>query len=159
QCQAAFELCMQGEDHTVGKIGFERIESAVKVIRPSGFAQYYWLPRYTESKWPDGNPKRDITYQGRIISGAMGPKTTYGGDIFQGVVQGTAADLMLEGMMTVENEGFPPVMSVHDETVCEIPDDGSNHIDDLCDIFNVLPEWAKGLPVVSEGWQQRRFTK
>ena len=89
----------------------------------------------------------------------MTTRSTYGGDIFQGVVQGYAADLMLHGMGVAEESGWHPVMSVHDEVVCE-EDTGSFYgvatehdiIEALGDDLCALPAWAEGLPVAAEGW-------
>jgi DNA polymerase len=146
-------------------IRFERIEHAVKVVRRSGFAQYYWNPRMEMGHWKNcdyshcNGCKEDICYTGRRKTGAMGKKTTYGGDIFQGYVQGTALDYMLEGMTNVEEAGYPPVMSVHDDITCEIEDDGEDYTEDYNDRLCRSPKWAKGLPIKAECWQQRRYTK
>jgi DNA polymerase len=167
-CERAFVNCMRspaGHVEDMGPFVFERIESAIKLVRPSGFAQYYWLPRWTKSHWDsceDGEChgcKDDITFTGRGPGGVMIKKTTYGGDLFQSGVQGTAADLMIHGMGVVEAGGYPPIMSVHDEVVCEIEDDDGQHTEVLCDLLCELPDWADGLPIQAEGWQQRRFTK
>ena len=89
----------------------------------------------------------------------MGLQETYGGNIFQGAVQGAAADLILEALIRVEAAGIHPIMSIHDEIVCEIGDDGESYVDELCALVAELPEWAEGLPVEAEGWQGPRFTK
>jgi DNA polymerase len=140
------------------RVVMTRLQDAIKVTRPSGFSQYYWLPRWFEDTWPDGGPRMSIGYYGRG-KGPMVLKTTYGGDIFQGVVQGIAADIMLEGMLLCETAGYYPVMSVHDELVCETEDDSDYSVDELCDLICIVPEWVEGLPVEAEGWEGKRFTK
>ena len=167
-CGDAWTACKDGLDGTqvdLGAFVFERIESAVKLTRPSGFSQYYWMPRTTLGHWADCEKRRckgcksNLTFTGRNQGGVMGVKHTYGGDLFQSGVQGIAADLILHGMGTVEAAGYPPILSVHDEVVCEIDDDGDDYVQILCDLLCQLPDWAEGLPVAAEGWQQRRFTK
>ena len=140
---------------------YERTELAIRVRRPSGFGMYMWLPRIEKGKWPSGDEKLEVRFTGRLSKGGgvMVRKGTYGGDAFQGEVQGGAADYMLEGMLAAENAGFPPVMSVHDEVVTEIPFTKKNRVKDLEKILCVKPSWAKGLPVRAEGWQGKRFTK
>ena len=160
------------EDHGVI---FTRTNAAIKATRPSGTSMWYWLPRTTKGKWPDevdedgnvireGGEKINLTFTGRYHD-VMTTQSTYGGNIFQGAVQGAAADLMIHGMLGLEAEGWNPIMSIHDEVVCEhrrdeFADNPDEEIVDymgevLCD----LPAWAEGLPVAAEGWMQRRFTK
>jgi len=160
------------EDHG---ITFTRTNKAIKSTRPSGKTMWYWMPRLKKDRWPDklddedniieeGKEKMSLAFTGRYHD-VMTTQTTYGGNIFQGAVQGAAADLMLHGMLGLEAEGFKPIMSIHDEVVCEhsrdefeasADEDIVNYMGEvLCD----LPEWAEGLPVAAEGWMQRRFTK
>lgn len=142
-----------------GRVRFERWPYFIKIVRPSGFAQYFFGPRHVEGAWPDGTPRLELSYLGRGDYGGMKMRHTYGGKIFQGITQGTAADLMYHGMAQAERAGFPPIMSVHDEIVCEIMDDGRDWSPRLCEVIAQKPTWAEGLPVIAEGWQGRRFTK
>ena len=167
-CQTAFVQCMDAEVGTVVKmepVSFVRLESAVKLVRPSGFGQYYWLPEMTYAHWDDCKSrycdgcKDEIQYTGRGKSGVMHRKHTYGGDIFQSFVQGIAADLLRFWMMGLQAEDYSLIMSIHDEVVCEIEDTNKSWIDNICRLLCVLPSWADGLPVKAEGWQQKRFTK
>ena len=142
-----------------GLCRLERHETHVRLVRPSGFAQYFWLPALERGTWPDGGERWELSYMGLDKTGRMTPQHTYGGNIFQGAVQGTAADLILEALARVEDAGYHPIMSIHDEIVCEIGDDGECYVDDLCALVAELPSWAQGLPVEAEGWQGKRFTK
>lgn len=161
--QDAFEDMVRsgsGAKTMVGKIILERHPLFVKVIRPSDFAQYYWMPQQVEGEWPDGSARWEIQYVGRGKNGAMTTKHTYGGDIFQGVVQGAAADLMLYGMLNAERRGLEPILSVHDEVVCEVDAAGGERMGkELCLALCERPDWAEGLPLVAEGWIDGRFTK
>lgn len=163
-CQEAFLLAMHSQPGAVFEatevdVRFERWQDCVRVVRPSGLGQYYWMPHIVKGTWPDGKPKDEIAYVGRLKTGAMGLKTTYGGDIFQGIVQGIAADLMLHAMGKCEEFGFYPVLSVHDEIVVETAATEQSWVDTLCNVLCDTPQWAAGLPVKAEGWQGRRFTK
>ena len=165
---------MNGQALFDNRCEMRRTTNAIKLTRPSGRSMWYWLPRAELGKWPDevdeegnvireGGDKWNLKFTGRYHD-VMTPQNTYGGNLFQGVVQGTAADLMLHGMLCLEDEGWNPVMSVHDEVVCEHPRaafvaDDEDVIEALGDTLCVLPDWAEGLPVVAEGWMQRRFTK
>lgn len=143
-----------------GKVWFERHPLHIRVVRPSGFAQYFFGPQFVEGKWPDGKPRLELGFIGKNKERpGMALQTTHGGTIFQGITQGTAGDLMYFGMAQAEREGFAPVMSIHDEVVTEIKDDGRDWVPRLCEILSRKPDWAEGLPVLAEGWQGPRFTK
>lgn len=160
---AALELArFQGPEtieRRVGRVRLVRTPSCLVVERPSGFRQYLWQPQIEYGQWPDGGEKVSLVYLGRGKSGSMEWHGTYGSKLFQGVVQGTAADLMYEGLVRAENEGFPVVMSIHDEVVTEVPRATDEDVEDLCEIISELPEWAEGLPIKAEGWHGPRFTK
>lgn len=83
---------------------------------------------------------------------------TYGGDLFQSVVQGIARDLMIGGMLNVDAAGYPPVLAVHDEVVAEVPH-GHGAIDQFNSLLCRLPDWAEGLPVTASGYEAARYRK
>lgn len=141
-----------------GKCSLERWSTHIRLVRPSRFAQYFWCPSIEKGRWPDGGPRDELAYIGLDYQG-MNPQRTYGGNIFQGAVQGTAADLMIEALIRAEQVGFHPIMSIHDEIVCEQGDDGESYVDRLCELMSEAPQWAWGLPIEAEGWQGPRFTK
>ena len=156
--RAAIRCVRTGRDMEAGRIGFEMSrDDVLRVIRPSGQFQCLWSPRVKPSEFG----KDQLEYIGRDKVGQMRRGGTYGGRLAQGVTQGTAADLLLAAMRTAEQMGYPPIMSIHDEIVSEIDDDGAqDHAEKLCAIFtSQLPAWAEGLPVAAEGWQHRRFRK
>jgi DNA polymerase len=148
---------------TVGRITFERHDWFIKIIRPSGFGQYFFNPRMEAGQWPDGKPKQDICYTGAGKGGMMTTQRTYGGRIFQGVTQGTATgDYTAEGMLAAEAAGYPPIMNVSDEIVTEVEEiEGTSawSIASLEEIICPNVPWAEGLPIKAEGWAQERFTK
>lgn len=134
-------------------------DDIVMIVRPSGQYQCYWDPKRKRGKFDN----TEIAFTKRIggPAGQMVDGRTWGSRLAQGVVQGIAADLLLCGMRTAEEMGYPPIMSVHDEIVTEIDDDGDDgHVANLERIFaSQLPAWAEGLPVKAEGWQGKRFRK
>lgn len=146
-------------ERVVGRVRLIRTPNCLTIERPSGFRQYLWQPEIEYGTWADGNEKVSLVYLGRGKSGGMEVHNTYGSKIFQGVVQGIAADLMYEGLVRAENEGFPCVMSIHDEVVTEVPRATNEDVEDLCEIISELPAWAEGLPIKAEGWHGPRFTK
>jgi len=169
ECEHAFKALIFapiGERITVKKIVFERGEYFIKLIRPSGFGQYFFNPRVVGGQWPDGATRDDLVYVGRGQGGVMHRLTTYGGDLFQSAVQGIATgDYVLEGMLAAEDAGFPLVLNVHDEIAAEVAelceDEAVNLISELEQVLCVNVYWATDLPITAEGWprSQPRFTK
>ncbi len=155
--RALMSCVSDSETYQVGKITFEKTrDDLVRIIRPSGHFQCIWEPKIVLGMFD----KPVVSYIGRDKTGAMRRTETYGPKIAQGATQGTAADLLHDGMRTAEIMGYPPIMSIHDEIVTEIDDDGEDHVEELCEIFtSQIPLWAEGIPIEAEGWQGRRFRK
>ena len=82
----------------------------------------------------------------------------YPGLTFQHAVQAIARDLLANGMNRVEAAGYPVVMSIHDEVICEIPD-GTGDVDAFSEILCEIPKWAEGIPLLAEGWSGQRYRK
>jgi DNA polymerase len=83
---------------------------------------------------------------------------TYGGHLTENVVQAMARDLMAGAMLRVEQAGYRPVLTVHDEVVVEAIE-GEADFSTFMDLMQVLPRWAEGLPLAAEGWQGQRYRK
>jgi DNA polymerase len=147
-------VVLRGGRHRLGRVVIEHTQpDLIRVIRPSGHYQCLWDPEFK-----GGEYRGMVEYTGRLKDGSMGRVSTYGSKLAQGVTQGTAADLLLEAMTLAEARGFPPVMSVHDEIVAEVPDDGRDHAAALGQLLSEnQSEWSKGIPIVCDRWQARRF--
>lgn len=161
KCDRAMRHCIAGGEpmRVNGKFIFSGHPWGVKVTRPSGMAQYFFNARIEPGTWQDGSPKEggEITFDGRGKGGVMWPLRTYGGDIFQGIVQGCAADLMCDVMIQAETAGFDPCLQIHDEGVFEVDD--PKRLGELTAMMSVPPWWAPDIPIKSEGWDGLRFTK
>jgi len=83
---------------------------------------------------------------------------TYGGSLFQGATQGGAADIMGDALINVEAEGYPPVLSVHDEALCET-DENFGSEEEFNKIFCRTKECYKGLPIKAETWVDYEYGK
>jgi|SoiMethySBSTD1v2_1073268.scaffolds.fasta_scaffold00799_46 DNA polymerase I - 3''-5'' exonuclease and polymerase domains len=76
---------------------------------------------------------------------------TYGGRLVENIVQSIARDIMAEAMLRVQERfRLVPVMTVHDEIVWELTDDGKPGASPLKLCAEEVPVWARGLPVASE---------
>ena len=84
---------------------------------------------------------------------------TWGGKIVENITQAVARDVMAYAMLRLEDAGYPIVMTIHDELVCEVPDTKEYSLEKMIKIMVDLPQWAKGLPLHAEGWEGYRYRK
>lgn len=84
---------------------------------------------------------------------------THGGKACENIVQALCRDLLAYAMINVERGGYPIVLSVHDELVCETPDKQEYSVAELERLMCELPEWAEGFPLVAEGQELKRYAK
>lgn len=84
---------------------------------------------------------------------------THGGKACENLVQALCRDLLAYAMINVERGGYPIVLSVHDELVCETPDTPDYTVPELEKLMCALPEWAEGFPLVAEGAEMKRYAK
>jgi DNA polymerase len=96
------------------------------------------------------------------VTNRWSTQTLYGGKQCNNVVQGAARDLMAEAMLRAERDGYPVVLTVHDELLCEVPCEpplGLRDEDILASIMGTVPSWATGLPLAAAAWEDKRYVK
>ena len=84
---------------------------------------------------------------------------TYYGKLVENVVQAAARDVFMSGMRRAELEGYPVVLRVHDELVCEVPDKPDFTHERLADMMSTNPGWSVGLPLAAAGFETLRYRK
>lgn len=84
---------------------------------------------------------------------------TFGGRITENIVQAIAADLLTNALFSVADEGFGPILSVHDEILTEAPDDEEHDHAALEKAMTKAPSWAHGLPLAAAGFESYRYHK
>lgn len=131
---------------------------------PSGRTLDYHQPRLSPSTRDEGAYR--ITFWGHNSNPTKGPlgwicMELYGGIAFQNVVQAIARDIMFNGMLNLEERGYPIVLHTHDEPCAEVPE-GWGSIEEfeahLTDTRR-LP-WCTGWPIkAAGGWAGFRYRK
>jgi DNA polymerase family A/CHC2 zinc finger len=80
------------------------------------------------------------------------------GTFTENVVQAISRDLLAAAMQRLEAAGYPVVLHVHDEIVCEVPAAADNH-DRFLELLTESPEWGAGLPLAAKVWSGQRYAK
>lgn len=88
-----------------------------------------------------------------------GKQYTYGGKLSENVTQALCRDLLANALVTVENAGWPVVLHVHDECVCEVPNTPDYTLAELGRMMCELPSWAVGFPLAYSGDELMRYAK
>jgi DNA polymerase len=82
----------------------------------------------------------------------------YGGLWTENIVSGIARDLLADAMLRIETAGYPIVLHVHDEIVCEVPE-GFSSTDEFNRLMTRKPAWALKLPIAASAWTGPRYCK
>jgi DNA polymerase len=100
---------------------------------------------------------RELRYKDNARGGWTNIGAWYG-TLVENVVQATARDLLAAAMLRIEAAGYPIVLTVHDEIVCEVPE-GFGSVEEFHRLMIELPTWAEGLPIAAKAWTRRRYAK
>lgn len=86
------------------------------------------------------------------------PIRTYGGMLFENIVQAIARDFLAEAMLRLDRSGYAIIGTVHDEVICEMPE-GVGSLDEFDQLLRGVPPWGKGCPIDTEVFESRRYRK
>lgn len=121
---------------------------------PSGRDIAYYKPELAPGKY-----KEQLCYLGvDPTTGKVRREHTYGGAIVENLIQALCRDLLVEAMARLEKAGYPVIAHIHDEVVCEVPEDFGS-IEEMEAIMSEMPKWATGFPVGAEGFECKRYRK
>lgn len=88
-----------------------------------------------------------------VVRGQRGPFVVHN------CTQAVARDIQRHAIVTLERRGYPVVLHVYDEDVCEVPV-GWGSVEELESIMSTMPDWAHGWPIsASGGWRHKRYQK
>jgi len=131
---------------------------------PSGRFLTYHRPKLLEAvdKLNRG-PCYDITFEGynsNATKGRVGWNVleTYGGRLFENVVQAVSADIQAEALVRLEDNNYPVVMHTHDEAIAEVQL-GLGSVEHMGALMTERPAWASWWPLRAAGWEHKRYQK
>lgn len=161
-----------GEMFEYRGIKFQVLDNTMFVTLLSGRRLTYHSPRADRTERFQGVQTWSLSYMTWNSNPGMGPlgwnrMDTYAGRLVENIVQATARDLMSAAVVRLERAGYPVVMRVHDEIVCEVPDAGpmdeeqeKAYLGKFEALMAQLPEWAAGWPVRCGGtYRAKRYKK
>jgi len=147
---ATAAIMRPGERFEACRCTFVKDKAWLRIILPSGRSLCYPGSRIENGV---------ISYQGvSVYKKAWHRITTYGGKIIENIVQAISRDILAEAMLRVDPI-MPIVLDVHDEIICEVPQDSVLTHEDLSAMLATNPPWAAGLPLAAKGFETTRYRK
>jgi DNA polymerase bacteriophage-type len=163
--KAAIAAVKHGEEYEVGRIRFRKKGSFLTMELPSGRPLYYAFPKIDKLATPWRDENDEIVYKDTLyfkgtdsVTKQWRVQTTYGGSLVENACQAVARDVLADALLGLEAWGYRTVLTVHDEIVAE-SSERSGTAEHFSELMTVLPDWADGLPLVAEGYEDRRYRK
>lgn len=125
---------------------------------PSGRHLRYFRPAIKGYVHPLYGDREEVRYWAGGLKGTLEEFGTYGGALTENVVQAVARDIMANGQLEAEKDGFGIVLHSHDELVSEAGET-PGVLEKLIEAMCRLPQWAQGCPIAAEGFVAGRYRK
>jgi DNA polymerase bacteriophage-type len=162
--------CMQrpmGEKTYVGgRLGFwfKRNSRALALNIPGGGALIYWYPKLEMVTTPWGTQKLAVTFMAEDSQKHIWVKHVgYGGLFCENICQKMARDIMADALVRMDAADMAPVLTVHDEAICQISLERCPTAKEAADLVERLmlihPQCYDGLPIAAEASAARRYLK
>ena len=142
-----------------GRIRFRRNSEVMGLKMPGGRSLWYWSPRIATGKFGWNVRYRSEDSQTKQWNEFDG----YGGLFTQNPVQAIARDAMAYALVKLEGMGIAPVLTVHDEAICEASKRLYPKASDLADaiggVMRQVPPFLAGLPIAADASAHERYIK
>ena len=158
------------------------VETGLVSIEVKGQDRYVWLPskrpivyRGLTRRWRqpldvDGTPLGPARLVPHVLNtggdrARVPYKPLHGGIITENIVQAVARDILVQALRNLEEAGWPVVTHIHDEVVCEIPQDKrdlseAELVTEVSEIMCRPPSWADDdLVIKAAGYTCQRYHK
>lgn len=143
---------------TCGPIRWAVIGRFLYCRLPSGRCLAYPYPKVEMGKTPWGEEREQLSYRTMNNKNQWVRERTYGGKITENITQAVCRDVMAEAMLRLDAAGYRILFTVHDEIVCEAPEDFGS-LEEFMALLTEVPVWAEGFPIKAEGWVGPRYRK
>jgi len=173
--KAAIEVLREGGSVQAGFVTFDRLvkkdgKFILRIKLPSGRYLHYINARLEVEikKSAKGREYEQVKIKysgighgvGQIVTG-WGDVYTYSGKLMENIVQAISRDILAYGMQLADNMGAKIVLHVHDEIGCESDanDPFAFNLNDLQWCMSQTPDWAPGLLLRAEGYEEKHYKK
>jgi hypothetical protein len=136
------------------KLSFFMDNGTLRMVLPSGRTLAYPEARLGPGKF-EGT--REIYFKDNA-KGGWREQDSWFGTLTENLVQATARDLLAAAMLRLEAAGYPVVLHIHDEAVCEVPE-GFGSTAEFLRLMTEVPEWAIGVPIAAKVRRGKRYAK
>lgn len=143
-----------GKKYAVGRVVLDRQANWLRIRLPSGRYLNYPAPRHSD-EWGTGASFVGVN----AYTKQWGRISTYSGKLTENIVQGGSADILIDGLLAADEAGYEPVLSVHDEAICEPLDDAAFDDRGLSRLMVESSPWTAGLPLAAKGFTAYRYAK
>jgi DNA polymerase len=147
-CETAFRMAYATPDvwfQAGAHLAYKRKGSWIFCRLPSGRVLCYIQPKINE----DG-----ITYMNMDQTSHKWVRTkVYSGKFVAHATQASARDLLFQNMLKAKNSGYTTVMRVHDELICEVPDEEKYSAEALGKFLASPHTWCPDLPLAAAGYE------
>lgn len=132
-------------------VKFIKTKAWLRMVLPSGRSICYPSPQLDEG---------GLSYMGvNQFNRRWSRIKTYSGKLVENATQGIARDVLATNMPAMETEGYPILLTVHDEVICETQDTAAFSASGLSRILSRNPKWAPDMPLAAAGFETRRYRK
>jgi DNA polymerase bacteriophage-type len=149
----------RGQVVRCGRIDLKSTGAFLLLRLPSGRKISYPQPRLVTESGRSGRHRVVFADNaaGRFADCRNG-QGAYAGTWTENIVSGIARDLLAAAMLRVEAAGYPIVLHVHDELVCEVPI-GFGSVEEFTHLMTRKTAWALDLPIAANAWTGPRYCK
>lgn len=133
------------------KIKILRTGQWLRIRLPSGRQLCFLQPRVDSSGLSYCGLNRYTRKWGRV--------RTHGGKLAGIITQASASDILRAALPRLEERDYRIVLTVHDEAVCEVPDNDEFSVEEVSEIMTTPLDWAPGLPLSADGFETYRYRK
>ena len=133
------------------QLRFEYRSGMLFIRLPSGRCLSYPKPRLCTNKYGG----ESVSYMGPGPSRRWEEIESYGPKFVENIVQGIARDLLCSAMRNLSD--YRIVAHVHDEVIIEV--DPTVTVEEIAQKMSVVPSWAKGLLLRSDGFVSDYYRK
>lgn len=149
-CMAAIRC--ENTRFTAGRVQVMRNKAWLRIILPSGRSLCYPSPQAKGDKAFTYMGTNQFTKQWARID-------TYAGKCAENICQGIARDVLAEGIIKLDAEGWALGLHIHDETLAEVDDTDIWSVDRMSATLATQPAWADVLPLAAAGFTCLAYRK